>query len=107
MTGGLKQYQLDRIREVFSRHPEVEEAILYGSRAKKTNTPGSDIDLTLKGQGLNLKLLNKISLELDDLLLPYHIDLSLYDTITETDLREHIDQVGVLLYSKRDVHVSS
>ncbi|WP_197904747.1 nucleotidyltransferase domain-containing protein [Desulfosarcina alkanivorans] len=51
---------------------------MYGSRAKGNFKPGSDIDLTLKVNRLNLHLLNKISLELDDLLLPYTVDLSIY-----------------------------
>ncbi len=58
----------------------LEEAILYGSRAKDTYKPGSDIDLTLKGQELDISVMNKISIKLDDLLLPYTFDLSIYKT---------------------------
>ena len=101
MTSGLKQRQVERICEVLSRHPEVEEAILYGSRALRTNKPGSDIDLTLKGHDLDLKILNRISAELDDLLLPYNIDLSLYDAINDPDLLDHIDRIGIKLFRRK------
>lgn len=100
MTGGLKKKQIEQICEVLSRHPEVDKAILYGSRALKTNKPGSDIDLTLKGNNLDLKVLNRISAELDDLLLPYNIDLSLYNAINDPDLLDHINRVGIQLFRK-------
>lgn len=98
MPYGLKQEIIDKINRIFTRHKEVETAILYGSRAKGNYRPGSDIDLTLKGKNLSLKQLNKISMELDDLLLPYTFDLSLYHHITNTDMIEHIERVGKLFY---------
>ena len=69
-----------------------------GSRAKGTYRPGSDIDLTLKGAGLNLKILNRISNELDELLLPYSFDVSIYSQIENRDLIDHIQRVGVVIY---------
>ncbi len=72
---GLSDKTIELIREVFSKHPQVEKAVLYGSRAKGNYRPGSDIDLTLLGESLNLTELQKIELELDDLMLPYKIDL--------------------------------
>jgi Protein of unknown function DUF86 len=38
--------------------------------------------------------------ELDDLLLPYMIDLSLYAQIDNPALREHIDRVEVVFYQR-------
>ena len=62
---------------MFESFDEVEEAILYGSRAKGNFKPGSDIDIVLRGEKLNLHVLNKISLDLDDLFLPYTFDISI------------------------------
>jgi len=104
MQTGLTQTQIDSIRHVLSRHSRIEEAILYGSRAKGTSKKGSDIDLTLKGKNLDLKILNKISAELDDLLLPYNIDLSIYHMIEDTDLIDHINRVGQVLYRKSEAY---
>lgn len=100
MQYGLNDEVLAKINRVFSGHPEVVEVVIYGSRAKGNFKPGSDIDLTLKGKGLDLKLLNKISLELDDLLLPYTFDLSLYDHLTNQDFLDHIERVGKVFYEK-------
>lgn len=71
---------------------------IYGSRAKGNYKNGSDIDLTLKGNHLNLSLLNQIANELDDLMLPYTFDLSIYSHISNEALIEHIDRVGKLFY---------
>ncbi len=96
---GLPPETVRRIREVLARHPEVEEAILYGSRAKGTHRPGSDIDLAIKGETIGLEQLNRIANELDDLLLPYRIDLSILHHIDNPELLEHIERVGRILYS--------
>ena len=102
MKYGLKQKNIQAIIKVLSSFDEVEEAILYGSRAKETSNPASDIDLTLKGEKLNIRLLNKISWALDELLLPYIFDLSLYSQINNPDLLEHIRRIGKLFYSKNN-----
>jgi predicted nucleotidyltransferase len=90
MMFGLKKETIEAIREVLAKYPEVEKAILYGSRAKGNYRPGSDIDLTLIGEKLNLSTLQKIENELDDLLLPYKIDLSTYKQIQNKELLEHM-----------------
>lgn len=100
MSYGLASETVERINRVFAAHPEVEQAVLYGSRAMGTQKAGSDIDLTLKGDALNLPLLLKIENELDDLLLPYKIDLSIYRALDNPALVEHINRVGKVFYSK-------
>lgn len=98
MMYGLKITTIQSIQDVFKKYPEVEKAILYGSRAKGNYKPGSDIDLTLIGDKLNLTILQKIENELDDLLLPYKIDLSIHKQIKNTELLEHIAWVGIIFY---------
>jgi uncharacterized protein len=100
MPYGLSKDIVDRIIDVVSKIPEVEEVVLYGSRAKGNFRPGSDIDLTIKGHGLDLKRLNKISLDLDDLLLPYTFDISLFHQIKNQDLIDHIERVGIVFYRR-------
>ena len=102
MEFGLKKDTIEKIIEIFERHEQIEEVILYGSRAIGNFKPGSDIDLTLIGNELNLTVLNKISLELDDLLLPYTFDFSLYYHIKQPDLIDHIQRVGKVFYSKKE-----
>lgn len=101
MKYGLPQSTIQKIRAVLSRYPQVEKAILYGSRAKGNYRNGSDIDLTLDGPDLSLKMIYKILDDLDELLLPYTIDLSIFNHISDPDVIEHIQRVGVTFYDKR------
>lgn len=100
MKHGLATAAVAAIHGVLARHPEVERAILYGSRAKGNFKAGSDVDLTLVGDKLNSAILGRIDEQLDDLLLPYEFDLSIFDRITHADLLDHIRRVGVPFYEK-------
>jgi len=100
MPYGLKQETIEAINQVFAAYDAIEEAILYGSRAKGNYKPGSDIDLTLKGDGLNLEQLNKINNDLDELLLPYTFDISLFRQISNPELLDHIKRVGRTFYAR-------
>ena len=103
MNYGLKDATIEKIHSVFARHPEVEKAILYGSRAKGNYKNGSDIDLTLHGgTALTLNVLYRILDELDDLLLPYTFDLSILTNIEDTSLLEHIQRVGIVFYESNN-----
>ena len=95
---GLPPEALQAICRVLAAHPAVETAILYGSRALGRQRPGSDIDLTLQGEQLQHHDLLNIELELDDLLLPWKIDLSLLAQIDNPALLEHIGRVGRRVY---------
>lgn len=97
---GLKKEIQEKIKEIFARYEQVEEVVIYGSRVKGNYKPGSDIDLTLKGQRLDLKILNRISLDIDDLLLPYTFDLSIFSHISNPDFLDHIKRVGLVFYKK-------
>ena len=99
---GLPAEAVSEIGGVLAAHPEVESAILYGSRAKGDYKPGSDIDLTLLGEQLDHHDLLKIMGELDDLLLPYTIDLSIFHMIDHEALRDHIQRVGQELYHRQN-----
>ena len=94
---GLPAQAIEAIQQVLAACPAVEQALLYGSRAKGNYKRGSDIDLTLKGDALTYRDLLRLMDELDDLLLPYMIDLSIYAQIDNPALREHIDRVGAMV----------
>jgi len=98
---GLSHNTIAQVHGVLSRHPEVERALLYGSRAKGNYRPGSDIDLTLVGETLQPNQLIRIETEIDGLLTPYTFDLSIYDKLESPELIEHIARVGVEFYRKR------
>lgn len=107
MNHGLSEKTVNKIFSVFERFPEIEKAVLYGSRAKGNFKTGSDIDLTLYGEKLSARLLGDIAEALDDLLLPYTIDLSIFDDLNHAKLREHIERVGVVFYEKKNQNMKA
>ena len=99
-TFGLKPEVIDKTHKVFGHHPEIHSVIIYGSRAKGTNREGSDIDLTLTGS-ISFSVLREIEDELDELLLPYSFDLSIYEDLGHEALLDHIRRVGKIFYERR------
>lgn len=97
---GLSPDTINKIHRVFSRYPDIEWVSLYGSRAKGNFQHGSDIDLSIMGDKVTPSQLYKIESELDDLLLPYQIDLSLFKLIEHEGLVQHIKRVGINFYQR-------
>jgi predicted nucleotidyltransferase len=99
---GLPDTAIQAIQQVLAAHPEVEQAIVYGSRALGRQRPASDIDLTLIGPTIGFGTLARIESELDDLLLPWMIDLSRLADLSHPPLLAHIERVGQVLYHRGD-----
>lgn len=99
---GLPAAAMTALRSVLSQNPQIERALVYGSRAKGNYRSGSDIDLTLEGPALTYSDLTRIDTALDDLMLPWKIDLSLLSHIDNPDLLDHIARVGKPLWIKKD-----
>jgi predicted nucleotidyltransferase len=97
MAYGLSDNAVKKINAVFAKHSGIEKAELYGSRAKGNYKEASDIDLVLYGK-ITFPELLRIESELDELLLPWSIDLSIYKQIDNPALREHIQRVGAIFY---------
>ena len=96
----LSEQTIERINLVFARHTTVEKVVLYGSRAKGTHKPSSDIDLTLYGYGISQKEKNRILDELEELDLPYSIALLVSNQLIHVQLRDHIERVEVVFYGR-------
>jgi uncharacterized protein len=99
MNHGLSDDTVKKICGVFEKYPQIQKAILYGSRAKGNYKTGSDIDITLLGEGLSQQLCMDVADALDELLLAYMIDLSIFDSLNHAELKAHIDRVGIALYT--------
>lgn len=98
---GLTKEEIAGIRDIFSKYQQIESVLIYGSRAMGNFKPASDIDLTLKGKGIDLSLQTKIEFDLDDLMLPYKFDISIYDKITNPEFLNHINSVGKEIYTRK------
>lgn len=88
----------EEIRAVFRRHPEVQRATLFGSRAKGNFREGSDIDLALEGDALERRHLATMLGEFEESSIPQKVDLLLKKTLSHQELLDHIARVGVVFY---------
>ena len=92
--------ELQLLCSLFARHKEIEQVILYGSRARGTHKPFSDVDITLLGIGLTRSHLSRLMADIDESSLPYFFDISLFAKLTNPDLIEQIERTGVVLYQR-------
>jgi predicted nucleotidyltransferase len=97
---GLSERTVAEIQEVLARFPQVDKAVLFGSRAKGTQKNGSDIDLALSGKDLDWRILGRIEDALDDLLLPYGFSLLCHDERMDSEVAAHIARVGRPFYRR-------
>jgi uncharacterized protein len=105
MKYGLTDSVIEKIHRVFSQFPAVDKVVLYGSRAKDNYKASSDIDLTLYGAELTHAIYLNIIEALDELLLPYMIDVSIFAELHNKNLEEHICRVGVIFYQRNNTNM--
>jgi len=102
---GLSERNICELYSIFSSIPEIEEVIIYGSRARGDHKPGSDIDMTLKGDNLTRLHLAILSDKLYYSNIPYFFDTSIFAKLRNPDFIANIERDGKVLY-KRDVSTS-
>ena len=96
---GIYDRSFNLILDCISKVGEVEEAIIFGSRAMGNYKKGSDIDLVLKGKRLNYNIVSKISGILnEDLPIPYFFDVLNYNSIKNKELIKYIDTKGETIF---------
>lgn len=94
---GLDERTRSLLGSVLERHPSILEARVFGSRALGTHRPESDIDLALYGD-VDDALAARVAGELDELPLPYQLDVRAYCCVRHEGLRAHIDRVGRAIF---------
>lgn len=98
---GITEKSMELLLDTFSKYPQIEEVILFGSRAKGKYKKGSDIDIAIKGKqcsaDLALKLQSYIN---EELLIPYMVDIVDYQSLNHVELKNHIDRVGKSIYHR-------
>ncbi len=97
-TFGLRKKDLENIISILKKYTEIEEAIVFGSRAKGNYKNGSDVDIALKGK-LNFETIAHISYLLnEETTMPYKFDILNYTAIKNNELIEHINRAGICFY---------
>lgn len=94
---GLPDYALKNLKRIFKNHSAVQSVVLYGSRAKGNFRANSDIDLMLIAPEISWQEFNQIEAEIDDLLMPWKVDLALKHQVENEALLDHVKRVGIRL----------
>ncbi|MBS7528121.1 nucleotidyltransferase domain-containing protein [Fusibacter paucivorans] len=98
---GLLDRDLKYILRVMAHFTEIDEVVIFGSRAMGNYKKGSDVDLAIVGKRIDRAILRRISDYLnEEYPLPYFFDVISYHDIANTELKAHIDQVGKVIYKR-------
>lgn len=107
-TFEISEKSYKALKDAFRKYPQVEEVVIFGSRAKGTAKKGSDIDLAIKGRECDESLALDIKAYFNhELPIPYMVDVINYSSLKQPDLKEHIDRVGIIFFSKNEEKVES
>lgn len=99
---GIKNHIIEMILSEISKHKEICDIVIFGSRAKGNFKKGSDIDLAIKGKDVAFDLVTGLKTKFNQKMsIPYHVDIVHYESISNSDLIDHIDRVGVSLFQFR------
>jgi predicted nucleotidyltransferase len=100
---GISDKSFCLLADLFAiQYTQVEEVILFGSRAKGTHKKGSDIDLAIKGKHCSASLAMSLQAYInEELPIPYSVDIVDYHSLNHKELKEHIDRVGVAIFQRQ------
>ncbi|MBV1820688.1 nucleotidyltransferase family protein [Clostridium cochlearium] len=88
---------------IFSKYPQVEKVLLFGSRARGDNKYNSDIDLCIFGEELSHLTLAKITFDIEDLDTCLMFDILAFNELNKEDLIKNILNEGVVIYHAKKI----
>ena len=102
MIHGLQERDISKIIRASEELSEIEEVVIFGSRAKGNFKKASDIDLAVKGRSVTDTTIKSLSGQLnEEMPMPYFFDIVHYESISNSDLLDHIDRVGIVIYKRK------
>ena len=101
MKYGLSEEQLAEICNIIGLYPQIEEAVIYGSRADGAYKEASDVDIAIKGEKADESLASKLKFFLEEeTYLPFFFDVTAYNSSTSAELKKQIKTKGKTIYRK-------
>jgi predicted nucleotidyltransferase len=94
----------ERIRQMVDllcERLDPQRVILFGSRARGTDSKGSDIDLAVEGiSKLSLREERRLKEKIDEVSGLLSVDLLFLDDLEDEDMKKVIRETGVVMYEK-------
>ena len=95
---GLEQNILDKIIAVLRDHPNIERAVIYGSRALGTFKPQSDIDLAVFASRMDVGEFARLRFEINELPIVFKMDVVHVEGLENESLRAKIVAQGFEIF---------
>lgn len=96
---GLPKESFYKLINIFTKYSNmIDKVILFGSRARDDYQLTSDIDLAIKFKNKNDKHVHIMD-ELSEANIIYTLDVIDYEKISNTVLKDFIDQEGIIIFS--------
>ena len=95
---GLSEQSYHELLNILASIPEIEEAVIFGSRARGDFWRASDVDMSIKGKDFNRRTLARLNDRLYESHIPQIFDTHIYANIRNPEFRANVDREGVVLY---------
>jgi len=100
-TYGILLFSWMRLLETLREVPQIQQAVLFGSRALGRARRGSDIDLVLMGPEVTSQVAFDVAGRLNEREpLPYHFDVLSWNQVDSPDLRDHVERAGKVIFQR-------
>ncbi len=100
MRFGLDDKYLDELTAILRSIPEIEEAVIYGSRARGDYRRASDINLSLRGPRLEDRHVVRLKTLLYESRIPYFVDVNIFHRLRNPQFIANIERDGIVCYRR-------
>ncbi len=97
---GLTELEIKQIITVLSEIPNLERAVIFGSRTTGKHKPNSDVDIALYGEKLTFGAIFDMEEALYKLGFELELDILLFDVIQDSRFKAAIKRTAVEVFSK-------
>ena len=101
---GLTERSYNELLDILASIPEIEEAMIYGSRARGDYWQASDVDLSLKGEQLTQHTLAVLDDKLYESHIPQFFDTHIYANIKNPKFKANVDRDGQVIYKRTEIN---
>lgn len=98
----INEILLKDLQNIFNKYDEVDNVVLFGSRARGDNKVNSDIDLCLFGERLTHLTFSKISMDIEELNTPLSFDILNFNELNKKELVKNILTEGIEIYHGKE-----